>query len=156
MQKMYVLFALKYCCSVTFVSLVIISRSWHSLLFQLTTEFSYKYINDLKVVVLYFPNFLLDNYNSLIIQKNLRNEYSDNSVRRLERAFCPMRVHMSCTTTLHAAVKAENVCRLRHHYMHFTSQRFAVGIHIPLRRVVLEVGFSRPCGKAFTWNLKSI
>ena len=30
-----------------------------------------------------------------------------------------------------------------------TSPRFAVGIHIPQRRVVLEVGFSRPCGKAF-------
>ena len=71
-------------------------------------------------------------------------------VRRLAREFRPMRVHMSCTTTLHVAVKTEHVCRSRHHYMHFTSQRFAVGIHIPRRRVVLEVGFSRPCGKAFS------
>ena len=57
---------------------------------------------------------------------------------------------MSCTTTLHVAVKTEHACRARHHYMHFTSPRFAVGIHIPQRRVVLEVGFSRPCGMAFT------
>ena len=68
---------------------------------------------------------------------------------RLAREFCPMRVHMSCTTTLHVAVKIEHACRARHHYMHFTSPRFAVGIRIPQRRVVLEVGFSRPCGKAF-------
>ena len=58
-----------------------------------------------------------------------------------------MRVHMPCTT-LHVAVKTENACCARHHYMHFTSPRFAVGIHIPRRRVVLEVGFSRPCGNA--------
>ena len=72
------------------------------------------------------------------------------TVRRLAREFRPMRVHMSCTTTLHVAVKTEHVCRSRHNYMHFTSQRFAVGIHIPRRRVVLEVCFSRPCGKAFS------
>ena len=66
------------------------------------------------------------------------------------REFRPMRVHMSCTTTLHVAVKTEHACRARHHYMHFTSQRYAVGIHIPRHRVVLEVDFSRPCGKAFT------
>ena len=77
---------------------------------------------------------LLYNYSSLIIKRKLRNGYSDNSARRLAREFCPMRVHMSCTTTLHVAVKTEHVCRSRHHYMHFTSQRFAVGIHIPRRR----------------------
>ena len=43
--------------------------------------------------------------------------------------------------------ETEHACRARHHYMQFTSPRFAVGIHIPQRRVVLEVGFSRPCGK---------
>ena len=35
------------------------------------------------------------------------------------------------------------------HYMHFTSPCFAVDIRIPQRRVVLEVGASRPCGQAF-------
>ena len=30
-----------------------------------------------------------------------------------------------------------------------TSLCFVVGIRIPQRRVVLEVGFSRPCGQAF-------
>ena len=38
--------------------------------------------------------------------------------------------------------------------MHFTSPRFAVGICIPQRRVVLDVGFSRPRGKALMLNMK--
>ena len=31
----------------------------------------------------------------------------------------------------------------------FTSQRFVVTIRIPQRRVLIELGFSRPCDKAF-------
>ena len=62
-----------------------------------------------------------------------------------------MRVHVSCTTTLHVAVKTEHVCRSRHHYMRFTSQRFAVGIHIPRRRVVLEVGFYTTVWQGLNW-----
>ena len=50
-------------------------------------------------------------------------------------------------------VQWECTCRARHHYMHFTSPRFAVGIHIQQRCVVLEVGFSRPCGKALSRNV---
>ena len=44
------------------------------------------------------------------------------------------------TTTLHVAVKAEHVCHARQspHGLHRITQR----------RVVLEVGFLRPCGKA--------
>ena len=53
-------------------------------------------------------------------------------------------------TTPRVAVKTEHVCRARHHYVHFTTPRFAVSIRIPQRRVALEVGFSRPCVQVLT------
>ena len=39
----------------------------------------------------------------------------------LRKNSVPVRVHMSCTTTLHVAMKTEHVYRSRHHYMHFTA-----------------------------------